>query len=477
LTSVPDAALVEAAHWIAAFVIGTGLLQNLVYGVQLGLAAWALAASPPYARESLLWRRYVDVAPPIALLAPAYNEELSIVENIRSLLALHYPNFEVIVINDGSKDNTLRAVLDAFELTPVQRSFDLAVEHQQIRGLFGSPRYPQLLVIDKVNGGKADALNAGINLSRSPLFCSIDADSLIEPDALLRAVQPFIDEPELTIAVGGTIRLANGCRISAGRVVEIGLPRNLLALFQVVEYLRAFLMARLAWSQVQTLTIISGAFGIFSRQIAIKVGGYSHKTVGEDLELVVKFHRYMRDIRRPYRIVFTPEPVCWTEAPESLKILGRQRSRWQRGALEAFFKHRDMLMRPRYGRIGAVAFGHMFLVDVLGPIVEILGYVLIPIMWGLGLLSADYLLAFLAVTFNFGVVISVGSLILEEVELRRFPRARHLAVLTAAAVLENFGYRQLNNLWRIRGLMQYLRGTSGWGDMTRVGFARPTPRP
>jgi cellulose synthase/poly-beta-1,6-N-acetylglucosamine synthase-like glycosyltransferase len=328
-----------------------------------------------------------------------------------------------------------------------------------------------------VNGGKADALNAGINLSRSPLFCSIDADSLIEPDALLRAVQPFIDEPELTIAVGGTIRLANGCRISAGRVVEIGLPRNLLALFQVVEYLRAFLMARLAWSQVQTLTIISGAFGIFSRQIAIKVGGYSHKTVGEDLELVVKFHRYMRDIRRPYRIVFTPEPVCWTEAPESLKILGRQRSRWQRGALEAFFKHRDMLMRPRYGRIGAVAFGHMFLVDVLGPIVEILGYVLIPIMWGLGLLSADYLLAFLAVTFNFGVVISVGSLILEEVELRRFPRARHLAVLTAAAVLENFGYRQLNNLWRIRGLMQYLRGTSGWGDMTRVGFARPTPRP
>ena len=476
MTVDPASAALIVAHWIAVFVIATGLLQNLVYVLQLCLAAWALAASPPRAQANLLWRRYVDVAPPIALLAPAYNEELTIVENIRSLLALHYPKFEVIVINDGSKDGTLGAILEAFGLRPVERSFELAVEHQPIRGLFGSPKYPQLLVVDKVNGGKADALNAGINLSRSPLFCSIDADSLIEPDALLRAVQPFIDEPELTVAVGGTIRLANGCRISAGRVVEIGLPHNILALFQVVEYLRAFLMARLAWSQVQTLTIISGAFGIFTRQIAVKVGGYSQNTVGEDLELVVKFHRHMRDLRRPYRIAFTPEPVCWTEAPETLKILGRQRSRWQRGALEVFFKHSDMLMRPRYGRIGTIAFSHMLLVDVLGPIVEILGYALMPIMWGLGLLSLDYLLAFVAVTFNFGIVISVASLILEEIELKRFPHSRHLAVLTAAAVLENFGYRQLNNFWRVRGLFQYLRGSTGWGDMTRVGFARPSAR-
>ena len=458
------------AEGIAVVVIVTGLLQNALYLWQLALAARALAQDPSIGAPTVLWRRFADAAPPITLMAPAYNEALTIVESIRSLLALQYPTFEVVVVNDGSKDETLQVLIDAFDLTPTHRHHHLAAPCAPIRGLYSGAKQPRLLVIDKENGGKADALNAALNLSRAPIVCSMDADSLLEPDALLRAVRPFVDDPERTIAVGGTIRIANGCKIAFGRVVEVRAPRNLLALLQTVEYLRAFLMARLAWSKIEALTIISGAFGLFRRQAVLDVGGYSHGTVGEDMELVVKLHKHYRRLGKPYRIAFTPEPVCWTEAPESWSVLARQRARWHRGALETFFRHRDMILNPRYGRIGVIGFGHILLVDVLGPFIEVFGYLLVPAFWLLGLLSADYLWAMLAVTFGFGIVISVGALALEEVELRRFPDAKSLMILMGAAVLENFGYRQINNFWRLRGAWQFLTGAQGWGTMTRKGF-------
>lgn len=459
--------LATATAWV---VIATGLLQVAFYLVQLIYAGIALIKRPPVVRSSVLWRRYADQAPPIAVLAPAFNEEVTIVESVNSLLALHYPDFEVIVINDGSRDKTLQQLIDNFGVSRVDRFHELTVAHQPIRGLYANPRLPRLLVVDKENGGKSDALNAGINVARAPLFCSIDADSLLESDALLRTVRPFVDEPEKMVAVGGTIRLANGSRIANGRVESVRLPRNFLALIQIVEYLRAFLMARLALSRMQALTVISGAFGLFRRRLALEVGGYSHDTVGEDMELVIKLHRYMRDHKRPYHIEFIPDPVCWTEAPEDLAVLGRQRARWQRGTLETFAKHKDMLFNPRYGRIGFIGFGQVLVVDVLGPLVEVAGYVLIPLLWAVGLLSIEYLLAFLAITFTFGVFLSVATLILEEIELRRFPRARDLALLTLVSVAENFGYRQLSNFWRLRGLWQYLRKQKGWGHMVRKGF-------
>ena len=457
----------QIAAW---FIIATGLLQILFYLVQLGFASWALHKRPPTDTAARLWERYGDLAPPIAVIAPAYNEELTIVESTKALLALHYPDFEVIVVNDGSKDRTLDILIEAFGVAPVSRYHDLAVENQPIRGLYANPEIPRLIVVDKVNGGKADAMNAGINVARAPLVCVIDADTLLEADALLRVVRPFIEEPIKTVAVGGTIRIANGCRVEGGRVIEARLPRNFLALIQTVEYLRAFLMARLGLSQMRALMIISGAFGLFKRSTAIEVGGFSQKTVGEDMELVVKLHRHMRDQKRDYRITYIPDPVSWTEAPESLKILGNQRARWQRGSLETFMKHSDMFLKPRYGRIGFVGFGQVFIVDMLGPLVEVIGYFLIPLLWALGLISFDYLLAFMAIVFAFGVFLSVASLLLEEVQLRRLPRAMDLATLTLVAVLENFGYRQLNNVWRVRGYWQYLRKQNSWGEMTRKGF-------
>ena len=460
----------SVAQAVAWLIIAAGLIQILLYIVQLVFAGWALHKRPPTDSPSALWQRYGELAPPIAIIAPAYNEAMTIVESVKALLALQYPDFEVIVVNDGSKDETLNVLIDAFGVRPVQRYHDLALENKPIRGIFAHPDLPRLLVVDKVNGGKADAMNAGINVARAPLICIIDADTLLEADALLRVVRPYIEEPVKTVAVGGTIRIANGSSVGAGRILEAKLPRNFLALIQIVEYLRAFLMARLGLSQMQALMIISGAFGLFKRSAVMEVGGFSQKTVGEDMELVAKLHRHMRDQQRPYRIAYIPEPVSWTEAPESWKILGNQRSRWQRGALETFFKHRDMFLNPRYGRVGWLGFGQVFVVDVIGPLIEVIGYFLIPILWLLGLISFDYVLAFIAVVFSFGVFVSVASLVLEEVQLRRVPRARDLFVLTIISIFENFGYRQINNLWRVRGWWQFLRKSEGWGEMTRKGF-------
>ncbi|MBS3848834.1 glycosyltransferase family 2 protein [Devosia sp. BSSL-BM10] len=457
----------RGAAWVIVFV---ALAQSAIYVFQLIAAAIALASRPPVARSAVLWHRYSEVAPPIALIVPAFNEQANVVESVRSLMALEYPNYEVLVVNDGSKDDTLQCLIDAFGLEPVERAYEAKLEHEEIRGIYSAPSSDRLIVVDKFNGGKADAQNAGINVSRAPLFCIIDGDSVLEADALIRAAQPYIEDPIRTVAVGGTIRIVNNSVVDNGRVTQIRLPNKILPLFQVVEYLRAFLMARLAWSHINTLMLVSGAFGMFRRREAVAVGGYTKGSAGEDLDIVIKLHRYMIDNKRRYRIVFIPEPVCWTEAPESLAVLSRQRARWQRGALEAFFRYRHMALNPRYGRVGILGFGQMLIVDVLGPIAEVIGYFLVPLLWLLGVLDTDFLLAYTALVFVFGVFVSVASLVLEEVEIRRFPRARDLAVLTAAAVLENFGYRQLNNFWRIKGYWQYIRSENDWGEMTRTGF-------
>lgn len=467
-----DTMLMTAAVWVTIFVVTVGLVQNILYLFQLLIAWRSMLRQPVVRRSALLWRRYADLAPPIALISPAYNEEKSIVQSVRSLLALEYASFEVIVVNDGSKDDTLGVLIEAFGLTEISRASDQPLDHKPIRGLYGSKLHPNLVVVDKANGGKADALNAGINISRAPIFCSMDADSVLERDALLRGVRPFIHDPSRVVAVGGTVRLANGCRIEEGRVLSVGLANNLLALFQTVEYVRAFLMARLAWSDIGALTIISGAFGLFKRAAVVEVGGYSTGTVGEDMELVVKLHKQLRRQKRDYRIAYIAEPICWTEAPEDLRTLRRQRERWLRGSLETFFLHSDMFMNPRYGRVGSLGFTNILLVDVLGPFVEVLGYILIPLFYVSGLLSLPYLLAFLGVSFMFGIMISVFSLVLEESSLRRAQKVSDLLKLGAVAVLENFGYRQLNNVWRIRGFWQFLRGKKEWGEMTRKGFER-----
>jgi cellulose synthase/poly-beta-1,6-N-acetylglucosamine synthase-like glycosyltransferase len=466
-----------AAHVAGVLLDGFNLVVIayfvLLNGVYLTMSFFAFVSLRRYA----LRMRTVDVAelmatagmPPVTLLAPAHNEEATCVEAIRSLLTLRYPSYDIIVVNDGSTDGTLAALGAAFELVEASRAPVATIPTAEVRGVLRSRRHPSLWVVDKANGGKADALNAGLNFCRTPLFCAMDADSLLEPDALTRIVRAFLEDAT-TVAAGGVIRIVNGCRVRSGMVEEVGLPDNRLARIQVLEYLRSFLSGRMGWDALDSTLIISGAFGMFQRSVVTEAGGYATDTVGEDMELVVRIHRYCREQRRPYRVTFVPDPVAWTECPESLRVLGRQRDRWQRGLVEALWRHRVMLLNPRYGKVGMLAFPYFFFLEVFGPIIEGLGYLTFLLAVVLGRASMPYVLAFLAVAFAFGIALSFAAVGLEELSFRRYPRVRDLLRLLGVAITENLGYRQLSTYWRIRGMVAKLRGASAWGVMERKGF-------
>lgn len=455
--------------WLQVFFIGYFIALN---GGYLALNLLSMVSLRGYMRQrSALGDEapYLGVEPPISLLVPGYNEEATIRTSVRSMLQLQYPDFELVVINDGSSDRTLEVLREEFDLVVHAQPTRRTLDHAPIRGVYRSRRYANLRVIDKENGGKADALNAGINAARHSLFCAVDADSILQRDSLLRVVQPFLED-ERTVAAGGTVRLANGSEVRGGFLVRAGLPANWVARFQIVEYLRAFLLGRLGWSPLNAVLIISGAFGLFNRERVLAVGGYSTSTVGEDMELVVRLHRWHRERRIPYRIRYLPDPICWTEAPEDLGTLGRQRSRWQRGLAESLTRHAPLALSPRAGAAGLLAWPFMTLFELVGPLIELAGYVVMIGGFALGLISPAALVVFLLVAIGMGILLSVNGLLLETLSFRVYARKRDMLLRFAMAVLENLGYRQLNTLWRCRGMWQWFsRRKHTWGVMRRSG--------
>jgi cellulose synthase/poly-beta-1,6-N-acetylglucosamine synthase-like glycosyltransferase len=325
------------------------------------------------------------------------------------------------------------------------------------------------LVVDKENGGKADALNAGACAARYPLVCNLDADIILEEDALLRVARPMIESRGVA-AVGGIVRVANGCRFEKGRIIRVSTPKRALPNFQIVEYLRAFIASRTAWSKLNCLLIISGAFGVFRRRDIILAGGYSDDTVGEDMELTTRIHRVLREYDRQYKISFVPDPIAWTEVPDTLRVLGRQRDRWHRGLIDTLIRHRRMLFNPRYGTVGLIGMPYFFLFEFLGPVIELLGYVAFIVGLALGVINTAFALAFFLAAVGLGVLLSTAAVFLEELRLERYPSWRDLVKLSLYGVLENFGYRQLNTLWRAMAIVSFLRKNSDWGAMERKGF-------
>jgi cellulose synthase/poly-beta-1,6-N-acetylglucosamine synthase-like glycosyltransferase len=466
---------VNAVLWQALGVFNWVVLAYFIVlnAVYLTTSLFAFGALRRYARRL----KSLDLgdlvrgagAPPITLLAPAYNEEATCVEAVRSLLTLDYPEYEILVVNDGSTDRTLERLVAEFNLKPTARIATAFLDTRLVRQIYRSRRHPNLWIVDKENGGKADALNAGINFCRTPLFCAMDADSLLEREALVRIVRPFLEDAS-TVATGGILRIANGCVVDHGQVLDVRLPRNLWARFQVLEYLRAFLSGRMGWDALQATLVISGAFGMFRRSTVVDAGGYATDTVGEDMELVVRLHRHCREHGIPYAIHFVPDPVAWTECPETLRQLARQRDRWQRGLFQSLNRHRVMLMNSRYGRAGLLAFPYFFFLEMLGPVVEALGYVAFAVAVLSGRAEYAYVVAFLMVAIVLGIALSVAAVALEELSFRRYPRLKDLLSLFLLALGENFGYRQLTAWWRVKGTWSALRGVEGWGRMARKGF-------
>ncbi len=465
----------------------------LIYGVAITLSYLILAVLSQYELRLYLNKNHFTdfrnilsspLAPGISLIAPAYNEGLTIIDNVKSLMSIMYNNYEIIIVNDGSKDDTLAKMIDAFSLVVVPFDLQYTIATKPVRGIYKSQNraFKKLTVVDKENGGKADALNVGLNVSKKDLVACIDVDCIIEPDALLKMVKPFLDSNKPVIASGGVVRIANSCVIEDGRLIEVKLPQAQIARFQVLEYIRAFLLGRMAWSKLNGLLLISGAFGLFKRDIAVKCGGYNHHTVGEDMELVVRMRVYMQKQKLPYKVTYIPDPLCWTEAPASYQILSRQRNRWARGTFEVLKIHRYLFFNPKYGLMGMVSYPFWFFFEWLAPFVEFSGLLYFLALVLLAKINWTFFLAITLAVYSFAFFISMFSLFTEETSYYKYTQKRDILKMIVTALVEPIWFHPRVVWWGLKGNFDLIKGKKSWGEMSRQGFVQykrkettPTP--
>ncbi len=452
------------------FCLAFTLLLSVIYIIQLFVSL--VRVHRDYNRSfSDDFHSYVDSDNllPISLIIPAYNEQENIVQNIRSLLKINYPMFEIIVVNDGSTDKTGELVVNAFHMHKIEMSVRSQIPTQKIEAVYFSKTYPNLLYVQKENGGKSDALNAGINISRYPLFTCLDADSRVEKDALLRLAMEFIKDSR-TVVAGGIVRIANGSKIVDGELKGFTMPKRLIERFQIVEYYRSFLMGRVFWSASNSLLIVSGAFGLFRKQTVIDVGGYKRNTIGEDMEIIVRIHRYMRKNHKKYRVKFNELSVCWTQGPMSVNDIRSQRRRWQIGLMDTLISHAGMTLNPRYGFVGLLSVPYNWIFELFGALIETIGYFLIPFTLIMGELNMFFFVIYFLLSVALGVILSQGSLVLEQYTHRAAMTAKQSIAISAYAIFENFGYRQMITLFRVEGILKYRKLRKTWGKIKRKEF-------
>ncbi|WKA57692.1 glycosyltransferase [Planococcus shenhongbingii] len=459
--------ILEAGSWTIIIYM---LSANLIY---LGMF---LVAGPKINREKKL-NRLEQIEEmminkdtyPVSVLVPAYNEEAGVSSTVQSLLSLNYPQFEVIVVNDGSTDLTSEKLIEPFQMAPIELATRSYFKTGKLKKAYQSKLYPNLFLIEKENGGKADALNAGINFSHYPYFAAIDGDSVLEKDALLKTVKPIIDSGGKVTATGGTVRIANGCKINNGVIEKVQLPKRSLEIMQIIEYFRSFLIGRLGFSRANILLIISGAFGVFEKSRVIKVGGYNPDTVGEDMELIVRIHRSIKDEKSDQRIEYIQDPVCWTEAPSTIASLRTQRIRWQRGLAETIWIHRKMLFNPKYKGIGMFSMPYFLFFELLSALFEVMGYAIIISGLLFSVVDTEIIVVMLLVMILYGSLLSSLAVLLEEWTYHKYPERKSIVVLFIYALTETFWYRILMNFWRVQGIIVAITKKSVWGDMERQG--------
>lgn len=416
-------------------------------------------------------------SPSISIIAPAYNESLNIVENVRSLLSSHYVNYDVIIVNDGSKDDSLSKLIQAYDLIQIDHLINEHIKTKPLRkGIYKStnPAFDKLTVIDKENGGKADALNMGLNMSKNRYVACIDVDCLLLENALQKMIKPFLETTDTkVIASGGVIRIANSCIVKDGKLLEINFPKTWLEQGQILEYQRAFLLGRMAWSRLNGLLIISGAFGLFDKKIAIEVGGYDTNTVGEDMEIIVRMRRHMEELKEKYKVAYIPDPLCWTEAPDNYKTFISQRNRWTRGTIETLRKHRKIGFNPKYKSLGLISYPYWLIFERMAPIIEVAGILYFGTLVALNELRWDYALAFIILAYSFSVMFSIIAIFSEELTYHQYKQKSIGLKLIIIAFLEPFVIHPIILYSAIKGnINYYFYKKKEWGHMTRKGMTK-----
>ncbi|RSK35566.1 glycosyltransferase family 2 protein [Bhargavaea beijingensis] len=466
-----------AIEWVMKFFGGVIFIYMAV--VILAYSGMFLFAFLDLKRQRRLDRRELDdqfidafFSKPVSILVPAYNEEAGVVGSIHSLLNLNYPQTELLVIDDGSTDQTAEVVIRQFDMVPAEKPAESRLDTKRVLDVYRSRIHPNLWLIKKENGGKGDALNVGINFARYPYFCTIDGDSILDGNSLLRVMKPIMTSGGKVVAAGGNVRIVNGMAVDHGVVSDIRLSGRPLVVMQVVEYLRAFLMGRIALSKLNMVLIISGAFSVFSKKFAFEAGGYNTETIGEDMEMVVKIQRLIKDKKMDARVEFVPDPVCWTEAPQSLAVLRRQRRRWHQGLLESLWRHRGMTLNPKYGTVGLLSFPYFWLVECIGPLIELGGYVYVIAAFFMGGIYYEYAVLLLLLFILYGTVFSIGSVLLESWSMNVFPKRRDILRMMALSLTEVVWYKPLTLFWRVEGLVRSMFRIRSWGDMERVGATK-----
>jgi len=458
--------LVTIIYYINIFFFVYMFIYALVFFVNTFLAALKLDDYFIRKEHMSYTKLYNDVNYiPISIVVPAYNEEITIIDTINSLLALDYPEFEICVINDGSKDKTANVIINHFNLKEVQRPICKKVPCEDVINVYENDSNIRITLINKKNGGKSDALNMGINVSRFPLYICMDADSILQKDSLRRVVEPFL-EYDNTIVSGGNIKVSNQTIINNGEVVKTEMPKNTLVVFQMIEYFRVFLTSRVALNSLNANLIVSGAFGLFDKKAVISVGGYTLKTIGEDMELIVKLHAYFHKNKKPYHIAYVPDAVCWTQVPESCKVLKNQRRRWHVGMGQSLKISKYMLFNPKYGTVGMITYPYFLFFEYITPLIEILGITTIILSYILRIINIQFFLIYLLVYMGFNFIVTVVSVLLEKKMFKDTLPKKSTFKILFYCILENFGYRQMCSLFRVSAFLP--NNKTKWGNMIRT---------
>ena len=467
--------LLSLIRFYEIFAAAFSVVYILFYITLSFLSYWAIVEhlkSQKYLDEQILIRSNHILG--VSVVAPAFNEGVNIIYNVKSLLSLTYPKFEIIIVNDGSTDDTLEKLIREFDLVKIDFYYQERIITQPVKGHYKSknPAYSKLLIVDKENGkSKADASNAGINSSQYPLFLCTDVDCILKKDTILKLAKPFMENDIRVIASGAGIRISNSCEVKEGFLYKVHFPKDWYPRFQELEYVRSFLFGRMAWSQINGLLLVSGGLGMFDKDIVIKSGGYWHKSLGEDMELITRMRKYMHEHKQEFLIKYIPESLCWTEVPGTRQILLRQRIRWARGLVQTLYLHRDMFFKLKYGRTAFLVLPFFFMFEFLVPIIEFVGVIALISSFFFGITNIPFLLIVSAVVYLFYLLITIISILIDEFLYKSYANYKELLILIAMAIIEPFVYHPLTVYASLKGYWNFFRQKEQkWGVMVRKGF-------